>query len=65
MKLKYPHMTRNLFRKNYIAYKLLKLFGFSIYPNVTAGEGHENGIIYMVISSAKLEPDDNWLVKRG
>ncbi len=56
MKLETSRMNQYLFLKNHIAYKILKLFGFSIFPNILAGES--GGITYMVISAAKLEADD-------
>lgn len=65
MKLKTPHMNRNFYLKNRIAYNILKLLGFSIYPNIQAGEAENSGeIISMTISSAKIERDDDWLVER-
>ncbi|MBD8981945.1 MAG: hypothetical protein EGR83_07830 [Bacteroides cellulosilyticus] len=66
MKLKNPHMNYWHCLRNRIAYRILKLLGFSIYPNILAGEVDYSGeILYMTISSSKLEPDDDWLVKRG
>lgn len=66
MKFKSPHVNHWHCLRNRIVYKILKLFGFSIYPNVLAGEVKFSGeIIYMTISSSKLEPDNDLIIEKS
>ncbi len=66
MKFKSPCMNHRHCLRNRIAYRILKLFGFSIYPNVLAGEVEFSGeIIYMTISSSKLEPDNDLIIEKS
>lgn len=60
MKFKSPQINHWHCLRNEIVCKILKLLGFSVCCTILAGEVKYSGkILYMTISSAKLEFDSN------
>lgn len=63
---KIPHLTRWQFFKNKLAYRMLKLMGFTVYTNRYAGMCQDCGkIIWLTACAGKLEYETLSYVEEG